>query len=281
MTSDVLAAVPRRHRRRRAARRRAVPVRQPRRMPDREVGPHQPRPRRRAGAVGDGRLRRRLPERLAVARRAGRRAAPARCWRCCTALLCSLPRVNDVATGIALMLLGTGLAFYLGKPLIQPQAPQLPPLALGDWSDSPVVQAALQVNPLLPLGIAAGGRAVLGLRAHALGPAGAPGRRLGERDQGARLFGQRHPHRRHRRRRRHRRPRRRVADAVLSGQLERRHLQRPGPDRGGAGDLRALEPAALRRRGAAVRRRRRDRARRCSRSASAGATTCSTRCPTC
>src|SRR3954451_4193273 len=34
--------------------------------------------------------------------------------------LCSLPRVNDVATGIALMLLGTGLAFDLGKPLIQP-----------------------------------------------------------------------------------------------------------------------------------------------------------------
>ncbi len=69
-------------------------------------------------------------------------------------LLCSLPRVNDVATGIALMLLGTGLAFYLGKPLIQPQAAQLPALALGGWSDSPVVQAALQVNPLLPLGIA-------------------------------------------------------------------------------------------------------------------------------
>ncbi len=69
-------------------------------------------------------------------------------------VLCSLPRVNDVATGIALMLFGTGLAFYLGKPLIQPQAAQLPPLALGGWSDSPVVQAALQVNPLLPLGIA-------------------------------------------------------------------------------------------------------------------------------
>ena len=33
------------------------------------------------------------------------------------------------------MLLGTGLAFYLGKPLIQPQAPQLPAIALGDWSD--------------------------------------------------------------------------------------------------------------------------------------------------
>ena len=69
-------------------------------------------------------------------------------------LLCSLPRVNDVATGIALMLLGTGLAFYLGKPLIQPQATQLPPIALGVWSDSSVLQAALQINPLLPLGVA-------------------------------------------------------------------------------------------------------------------------------
>jgi simple sugar transport system permease protein len=68
-------------------------------------------------------------------------------------LLCSLPRVNDVATGIALMLLGTGLAFYLGKPLIQPQAVQLPPLALGAWSSSPLFQSALQVNPLLPLGL--------------------------------------------------------------------------------------------------------------------------------
>lgn len=68
-------------------------------------------------------------------------------------VLCSLPRVNDIATGIALMLLGTGLAFYLGKPLIQPQAPQLTPLALGGWSDSQVLQAALQINPLLPLGL--------------------------------------------------------------------------------------------------------------------------------
>jgi len=68
-------------------------------------------------------------------------------------LLCSLPRVNDVATGIALMLLGMGLAFYLGKPLIQPQAPQIPALALGNWSDSAAVRAALQVNALLPIGL--------------------------------------------------------------------------------------------------------------------------------
>ena len=68
-------------------------------------------------------------------------------------LLCSLPRVNDVATGIALMLLGTGLAFYLGKPLIQPQAPQIPSIPLGFWSDSQQVQAALGINALFPIGV--------------------------------------------------------------------------------------------------------------------------------
>ena len=68
-------------------------------------------------------------------------------------ILCSLEGVNDVATGIALMLLGTGLAFYFGKALIQPQAAQIPAIPLGDWSDNPVVRAALQVNALLPVGI--------------------------------------------------------------------------------------------------------------------------------
>ena len=68
-------------------------------------------------------------------------------------LLCSLPRVNDIATGIALMLLGSGLAFYLGKPLIQPQAAQIPSIDLGLWSDSPQVQAALRINALFPIGV--------------------------------------------------------------------------------------------------------------------------------
>lgn len=77
-------------------------------------------------------------------------------------LLCSLPRVNDVATGIALMILGTGLAFYLGKPLIQPQAPQLAALNLGAWSDSSMVQAALQINPLLPVGLVIAAALTLG-----------------------------------------------------------------------------------------------------------------------
>jgi simple sugar transport system permease protein len=61
--------------------------------------------------------------------------------------------VNDVATGIALMLFGTGLAFYLGKPLIQPQAPQIPSIALGAWSSNPAVASALQVSALLPIGL--------------------------------------------------------------------------------------------------------------------------------
>lgn len=69
------------------------------------------------------------------------------------ALLCELRRVNDIAVGIALMLLGMGLAFFLGKPLIQPQAARLPALTLGTWSDSPAVRAALEVNALFLVGL--------------------------------------------------------------------------------------------------------------------------------
>ncbi len=46
------------------------------------------------------------------------------------AWLCSQPRVNDIAVGIGIMLFGTGLAFYLGKPLVTPQAPSCPPSIL-------------------------------------------------------------------------------------------------------------------------------------------------------
>jgi simple sugar transport system permease protein len=76
-------------------------------------------------------------------------------------LLCSLPRVSDIATGIALMLLGAGLAFYFGKPLIQPQAAQIPSLPLyqwvGAWSDSPQLQSALSINALFPIGVVLAG----------------------------------------------------------------------------------------------------------------------------
>ncbi|MEQ8698218.1 ABC transporter permease [Bauldia litoralis] len=68
--------------------------------------------------------------------------------------ICKLPRVNDIAIGIALMLFGTGLAFFLGKAYIQPQAPRLPSIQLGGWSDNAQVQSALQINPLFLVGIA-------------------------------------------------------------------------------------------------------------------------------
>ena len=67
--------------------------------------------------------------------------------------ICKLPRVNDIAIGIALMLFGTGLAFFLGKAYIQPQAPRLPSISLGWWSDNPAVRQAFEVNPLFLAGI--------------------------------------------------------------------------------------------------------------------------------
>lgn len=69
------------------------------------------------------------------------------------AWLCAKPRVSHIAVGIGMMLFGIGLAFYLGKPLIQPPAPQLPALDLGFWSDVPQVQAALRINILFLIGV--------------------------------------------------------------------------------------------------------------------------------
>jgi len=69
-------------------------------------------------------------------------------------LACNLPRVNDIAVGIGLMLFGTGLAFFLGKPYVQPKAPTLPSIPFGGWSDTPQIRAALQVNPLFLIGLA-------------------------------------------------------------------------------------------------------------------------------
>src|SRR6478736_4940475 len=71
--------------------------------------------------------------------------------------LCGRPRVNDVAVGIAMMLFGVGLAFFLGKPLIGPTAPHLPALPLGFWSRSAAVRSALQVNVLFVVGLALSG----------------------------------------------------------------------------------------------------------------------------
>jgi simple sugar transport system permease protein len=101
-------------------------------------------------------------------------------------LLCGLPRVNDIALGIALMLAGSGVAFWLGKPLIQPTAPGLHAISLGGWSDQPAIRAALGINPLFVLGLVATAgvqwmlqRTRFGLRL----------RVVGDSDSAARAFG--------------------------------------------------------------------------------------------
>lgn len=67
--------------------------------------------------------------------------------------LCQQPRVNDVAVGIAMIIFGSGVAFFFGKPFIQPEAPHLPSLELGSWSSLPAVKSALQISPLFLFGI--------------------------------------------------------------------------------------------------------------------------------
>ena len=62
--------------------------------------------------------------------------------------------LNDVAVGIAMIIFGSGVAFFLGKPLIKPAATQLPTIDLGNWSSISQVQAALKISPLFILGIA-------------------------------------------------------------------------------------------------------------------------------
>ncbi|WP_008316881.1 ABC transporter permease [Leptolyngbya sp. PCC 6406] len=68
--------------------------------------------------------------------------------------LAQQPRVNDVAVGIAMIIFGSGLAFFLGKPFIQPQAPQLFTFDWGAWSTNPAMQSALKVSPLFLIGVA-------------------------------------------------------------------------------------------------------------------------------
>jgi simple sugar transport system permease protein len=67
--------------------------------------------------------------------------------------ICKFPKVNDIAIGIAMMQFGLGLAFFLGKPFIQPAAPKLPSIAFGNWSSYPQIQAALNINVLFLIGI--------------------------------------------------------------------------------------------------------------------------------
>jgi simple sugar transport system permease protein len=70
------------------------------------------------------------------------------------AWLSQRPRVSDVAVGIAMIIFGSGIAFFFGKAFIQPKAIPLPVFELGNWSSYPQVQDALKISPLLLIGIA-------------------------------------------------------------------------------------------------------------------------------
>ncbi|SDX63442.1 nucleoside ABC transporter membrane protein [Sulfitobacter pontiacus] len=79
-------------------------------------------------------------------------AAAGACFGLLHGWICKFKGVNDIAVGIAMMLLGMGLAFFFGKPYIQPQAPDLPAISLGWWSDIPQLRATLEVNVLFIVG---------------------------------------------------------------------------------------------------------------------------------
>ncbi len=175
--------------------------------------------------------------------------------------ICSMPGVNDIAVGIALVLLGTGLAFTLGKPFVQPRAPTLPSFDFGFWTDIPQLRAALQVNVLFVIGVLA----APALRwALATTRWGLIVRMVGDSSDAARAMG-------------YSPLRVRLAatcyggfmagvggsflSLYLSRKLERRPVQRPGFYRRGAGDLCPLAADGLSLGVVAVRGRRRARPR--------------------
>ena len=110
-------------------------------------------------------------------------------------IICALTRVNDVAMGIAILLAGDGIAFFFGKPYVQPSAPGLPGIPFGFWSDIPQVRSALTVSPLFLVGVAAAFamawmfRATrLGLRLRIVGDSADAARALGLNINRIRLF---------------------------------------------------------------------------------------------
>ncbi|MEI6714737.1 MAG: ABC transporter permease [Verrucomicrobiota bacterium] len=71
------------------------------------------------------------------------------------AWLSQRPKVNDIAVGIAMFIFGGGIAKFIGKPYIQPLAPQLGSFDLGGWSSNSAVQSAFKICPLFFVGVTA------------------------------------------------------------------------------------------------------------------------------
>jgi simple sugar transport system permease protein len=69
------------------------------------------------------------------------------------ASLAELPRVNDVAAGIAMIIFGSGLAFFFGKQFVAPMAPQLPVFDFGGGIANTAIHSALRISPLFFVGI--------------------------------------------------------------------------------------------------------------------------------
>ena len=67
--------------------------------------------------------------------------------------ICNREGVNHTAMGIALMMLGTGLAFFFGKSLIKPTAPRLGDFSLAWFSSIPQVKQAFLINGLFPIAL--------------------------------------------------------------------------------------------------------------------------------
>ena len=175
----------------RGARQHAVPVRQPRRVLTEKSGPHQSRPRR---DPGHGRDEPATASPISPARPGSACCGAGVAGSLLGALhagLCSLPRVNDVAVGIALMLFGIGLAFYL-RQAAHPAAGAAccRRFRSAGGATSPQVRAALQINVLFILGRRARAGDPAGrLRNDALGPDRAHGRRERRRRARDGLFG--------------------------------------------------------------------------------------------
>ncbi len=175
------------------------------------------------------------------------------------AVICNFPRVNSVAVGIGLMILGYGLAAYLGTPLNKVPVTKLPDIDFGFWSSSEPLRRALNINALFLVGLA-----LVPLLAWMMRNTrwGLILRLAGESEDAAAAMGYSvgadSPHGDHDRRHpgRHRRQ---LPVAFLPGHLEGEHFVRPGTGGGRPGHLRPLGPGALPGSGPAVRRRQLDR----------------------